>query len=139
MPYYAQLTDGVVTAVTETHSPIDAPNMVQIESLDVSIMGDAYVNGAFVQVNKPSPQPTELSELQFRGLFTQAEKRAIYAAAAVEIDVQIWLDDLRALSGKPVLLSDPRTVDGVQALEAAGIIGPGRAAQILAAQPHGEV
>lgn len=80
---------------------------------------------------------------QFRDRFTQDEKRAIYAAAAQVPDVRIWLDDLAAvtvvldpddqtkvLSG--VDLTDPRTVAGVQGLEAAGLIGTGRAAEILA-------
>jgi hypothetical protein len=79
---------------------------------------------------------------QFRDRFTQDEKRAIYAAAAAVQDVRIWLDDLaavtvvldpadqsRVLSG--VDLTDPRTVAGVQGLEAAGLIGAGRAAEIL--------
>lgn len=79
---------------------------------------------------------------QFRDRFTQDEKRAIYAAAAAVPDVRIWLDDLAAvtvvldpadqnvvLAG--VDLTDPRTVAGVQGLEAAGLIGAGRAAAIL--------
>ena len=83
-----------------------------------------------------------LTITQFRDRFTLSEKRAIYAAAAQVADVRIWLDDLAAvtvvldpatgavLSG--VDLTDPRTVAGVQGLEAAGLLAAGRAAEILA-------
>lgn len=83
-----------------------------------------------------------LTITQFRDRFTLDEKRAIYAAAASVADVRIWLDDLaavtvvldpadqsRVLSG--VDLADPRTVAGVQGLEAAGLLVAGRAAEIL--------
>lgn len=83
-----------------------------------------------------------LTITQFRDRFTLDEKRAIYGAAAAVQDVRIWLDDLaavtvvldpadpyRVLSG--VDLTDPRTVAGVQGLEAAGLLAAGRAAEIL--------
>lgn len=47
--YYAQLTNGVVTAVTETSGIIDAPHMVEITSLDASLLGNTYANGVFTR------------------------------------------------------------------------------------------
>jgi hypothetical protein len=47
MPYYAQITDGVVVSVTESHSPIVSPDMVEISSLDVTFLGQTYANGVF--------------------------------------------------------------------------------------------
>jgi hypothetical protein len=68
--------------------------------------------------------------LDFRNLFSLAEKRAIYTAAAQYVDIQIWLDDLAVVSTQ-VDTEDPRCVAGVQGLEAIGLIGAGRAAEIL--------
>lgn len=70
--------------------------------------------------------------LAFRSEFTDAEKIAIYTAARTEIAVQVWLDDLAAVQGQMVNKSDPRIVAGVNAMEYGGLIGPGRAAEILA-------
>lgn len=84
----------------------------------------------------PVPVRRRLSTLAFRDRFTQAEKVAIYTAAKSSIEVQIWLDDLAAATpesdGTAVDLDDPRTIADVQALEVAGLIGAGRAAQVLA-------
>lgn len=68
--------------------------------------------------------------LDFRNLFTIEEKRAIYIAAAQYVDIRIWLDDLAVVSTQ-VDTEDPRTVAGVQGLESIGLIGAGRAAEIL--------
>lgn len=86
----------------------------------------------FEPVTPPAPpQPkTPISVLAFRSRFSDQEKVAIYTAAKSSVEVQIWLDDLMAASD--VRTDDPRTVAGVEALEAAGLIGAGRAAEILA-------
>lgn len=70
--------------------------------------------------------------LAFRELFTQGEKIAIYDAARANSGVQVWLDDVAAVQSQMVNLSDPHTVAGVNAMEFGGLIGPGRAAEILA-------
>jgi hypothetical protein len=69
--------------------------------------------------------------LQFRSKFTDNEKVAIYTAAKNNLLIQIWLEDMNCVQNNMIHLEDPRTVGGVQALEAMGIIGVGRAAQIL--------
>ena len=77
----------------------------------------------------PTPPKDPISVLAFRSRFTDAEKVVIYTAAKASVEVQIWLDDLMVASD--VKIDDPRTVGGVQALEAAGLISAGRAAEIL--------
>lgn len=74
--------------------------------------------------------PRKITQYAFRSRFTGAEKIAIYTAAESSVQVRIWLDDLAAASF--VDLDYPATVAGVQALEAGGLIGEGRAAAILA-------
>ena len=79
----------------------------------------------------PTAEPKKsITVLAFRSRFTQAEKQAIYTAAKTSVDVQIWLDDLAVAT--EVILDDARTTAGVQAMESAGLISAGRAAEILA-------
>ena len=77
---------------------------------------------------QPIPRPP-ISVLTFRNLFTTNEKIAIYTAAKTSVAVEVWLADLA--SATEVNLSHIQTIAGVQALEAYGLIGAGRAAQIL--------
>lgn len=151
MRYYMKLNEqGIAVFSIQIAAEPTKPdaNLVEVDELHTEWLGQRYDREAsvsagkpvFVAVEGPPQEPdTGLSELEFRGLFTQNEKRAIYAAAAVEIDVQIWLDDLRAMGGKRVMLTDQRTVAGVQAMEAIGIITQGRATQILMGTPANEV
>jgi hypothetical protein len=77
------------------------------------------------------PQPRKLlTVLAFRSRFTDAEKIAIYTAAQTEVAVRVWLDDLSV--AQEVALDDPRIIGGVCAMEYGGLIGVGRAAEILA-------
>ena len=70
-----------------------------------------------------------ISKLAFRNRFTGAEKLALYTAAESSVQLRVYLDDLAA--AEFVDLDYGATVAGVQALEVAGIIGAGRAAEIL--------
>lgn len=62
--------------------------------------------------------------------FTDAELAVIYAAAKDSVGIEIWLEKFRLAS--EVDFGDQDTIGGLQAMEAAGLIGPGRAAEILA-------
>lgn len=80
-----------------------------------------------------------LSELQFRNRFSIEEKRRIYDAAKVSVDVQIFLDDLAAVDAAVgVDTEDLRTVGGVYALAAYGMLDhENRPAEILAGDGSG--
>jgi hypothetical protein len=98
-------------------------------------LGWTYENGTFVAppVPEPVPVPVVLNKVDFLRLFTQAERINIRAAAAVDpvvADYQSMLD-----AATTVNLQDPDILAGVPLLEQAGLIGPGRAAQILANEP----
>ena len=45
--YYAQITSGIVTAVTETSGSFDQPDMVALGFMDTSLLGHSYANGVF--------------------------------------------------------------------------------------------
>lgn len=73
---------------------------------------------------------TNLTKLEFLNRFTAEERIGIRAAAQASPAIADYLAMLDA--AQDVSLIDPRTIGGAQALEAAGLIGAGRAAEILA-------
>lgn len=84
-------------------------------------------------IPSPEPAPIPLNKVDFLRLFLQGERIAIREAAKVNpiiADYQAMLD-----ATDSVILTDPDIVEGVPLLETAGLIGPGRAAQILANEP----
>ena len=91
--------------------------------------------GFFPFTPEPPPPPPvdELHKVDFLRLFTQAERIAIRQAAKVNQVVEDYQDMLE-VSPEKVRLSDPDIQEGVPELEDAGLIGPGRAAQILSGE-----
>lgn len=77
-----------------------------------------------------------LTKLAFAGLIGDDAFKAVLAAAkeSVELEAFVKLIDWATpeADGTSIDLDDPRTIAGVQALEAAGFIAPGRAQEILA-------
>jgi hypothetical protein len=91
--------------------------------------------GFFPFTPEPPPPPPvdELHKVDFMRLFTQAERIAIRQAAKlnpVVEDYQAMLD-----AATIIRLSDADIQEGIPELEDAGLIGPGRAAQILSGEP----
>jgi hypothetical protein len=88
--------------------------------------------GFFPFTPEPSPPPPvdELNKVDFLRLFTQAERIAIRQAAAG----YPTLDDYQAMleAATTVRLSDLDMQRGVVLMEMGGLLGVGRAAQILA-------
>lgn len=73
--------------------------------------------------------PQRLTRLEFLRRFTDAEMQAIVAAADQSPALKAAL--LKWQTAEGIVLTDPATIAGVQALEIAGLIGEGRAAEIL--------
>ena len=101
---------------------------VEIPDKDEDIVGLVYPEVVPPVVAPEIKQP--ISVLDFRNRFTQAEKIAIYTAAKSVVAIQVWIDDLA--SAKDVNVTHDQTIAGINALESAGLIGAGRAAEILA-------
>jgi len=128
--YYAQRdSSGRIYSIVETNAPTHETD-IQVPSLDHTLLGKTWNGSSFVDTR---PEIYSLNLFEFRERFTQAEKFAIYTAANSDIEIRIWLDDLMALqtSGGQVVLDDPRTIAGLEKLEQSGIIGVGRASEIL--------
>lgn len=70
-----------------------------------------------------------LTGLQYMSRFTQAELETIYGLSDTNLAVRVWVKMFERAD--VVDLDDARTVTGLQRLEAAGILGKGRAAEIL--------
>lgn len=73
---------------------------------------------------------TNVTKLAFLNRFTAEERIGIRTAAQSNVAIADYLAMLDA--AQDVDLTDARTIGGVRALEAAGLIAAGRAAQILA-------
>ena len=82
-----------------------------------------------VDAVQPVITERKISKLEYMELFTDNEMVSIFAAAKVSPLVEIWLEKFRL--SEFIDLADPRNADGLQALESAGILGQGRAAEIL--------
>lgn len=129
--FYASINkSGKVVGVQQSPSEINAQSLVEIDSLDESLIGKVYQNGRFADDTTPPAPRLRLSVREFREQFTQAEKQAIYTAAKSSVDVEVWLDDLRSVSY--VDLDFPQTIASVRGLEDAELLGTGRADEILA-------
>lgn len=99
---------------------------------DAQFMQNNYPDGNYREVpDAPEPvaKPT-LTQLEFFNRFTQPELVGIYTAAKSSVPLEIMLDQFKMATY--IDTADPQTVGGINALEAAGLIAAGRAAQILA-------
>lgn len=128
-----RLTGEVVYAYT-ADTPVEWPGM-------------EYATHNHVAKVEPEPViPRRVSKLQFRNLFSTAEKVAIEFAALDDpsspqetrlqaAGLRVFLADVESATPEPdgtsIDLDDPRTVAGVNTLEAYGLIAIGRAAEIL--------
>lgn len=77
----------------------------------------------------PPPPPKPITKLEYMGRFTDSELIAIYTAAKSNVAIEVWLDKFKLAS--EIDLRDQRTIDGLNALAAAGILTPERVSEIL--------
>ena len=145
LTYYAYDSQAIYTnpVTFDPYGPIP-PNSTPIAPPALSgtevaqLQSDGWV---ILPVRPPAPpEPTPvpppaviLNKVDFLRLFYQQERIDIRAAGVVNpiiADYQYMLD-----AAVTVNLQDPDILTGVPLLEQAGLIGPGRAAQILANEP----
>lgn len=56
---YAQLdNNNVCIGISQLSGEIQAENMLQIESYDVTLLGKKYENGKWIELPKPPAEPT---------------------------------------------------------------------------------
>lgn len=149
MHYYAQIDDGgIVAGITQASGEIDAPDMIAIPEYDAALIGQRYDRDAsaaaggpvFVPVPMPEQPLLKMTKLAFRNRFTLAEKTGVELASlddpsapmaqrAQAAAIRVYLADVAAATFIDPAREETRA--GVRALEAAGLIGAGRALEIL--------
>ena len=137
MHYYAHLNaESKVTSVTQHHEPLNSAEVVAITSFDADLIGQRWNPDA--QAFEPAPPPAEpternVSRKAFLSRFTDAEAididLASIGATREAATVRRYLSKVNA--AQHIDLADDETRTGVQALEAAGLLQPGRALAIL--------
>ena len=135
--FYAQTDDErIVIGVTHAAGLIEGVHMVPIESLDASLMGKRW--NAEAQAFEPGPPPELptgrlVSNKAFLSRFTDDEAididLASIGATREAAAVRRYLSKVNAAQN--IDLADDETRTGVQALEAGGLLQPGRALAIL--------
>ena len=135
--FYAQVNAGfIVLGVTQVAAEINAPDLVPIESLDTALIGQRWNPEA--QAFEPGPPPVQptgrlISNKAFLSRFTDDEAididLASIGATREAAAVRRYLSKVNAAQN--IDLTDDETRTGVQALEAAGLLQPGRALAIL--------
>lgn len=117
--------------------PEDLQGLADVSLADLSWASPAlgYSDTGFFPVPDPEPEPVpveprKIHAVIFKQRFTADERKAIRAAAKVNDDVEDWLDLVNTAT--EVYLDLPETVSALSAIEAAGLLAPGRAAEILA-------
>ncbi|RPE72541.1 hypothetical protein EDC62_0232 [Tibeticola sediminis] len=100
-----------------------------------SAQDDAAVKAVtFAVTDADRATPLRITRLQFLSRFTDTEMQTVLGAAKSSPMLEAAL--LKWQTAEGIVLSDPATLAGVQALEMAGLIAPGRAAEIL--NPQGD-
>lgn len=134
MKLIIQDTRVVATATDDYEGPevfMQAP-----ADFDVTRMGDYVHDGTSLSL----PSDTRITRLAFRNRFTQAEKVMLELAALDDatapmaqrqqsVAIRVYLADVAASAFVDLARADTRA--GVQSLEVAGLLAPGRALQIL--------
>jgi hypothetical protein len=97
----------------------------ELSEVELTALGIEFIDGDY-----PTPViVTPLTHKQFMDRFTDSELAAIMTAAKSSIELELWFK--RFEMAQDILLTDPQTIAGVNALEAAGLIAEGRATEIL--------
>jgi hypothetical protein len=122
-------------SIAETHKQtalqlaLDAYNHAQSFALDLPSFVQKLIDGQLDGLVQAYLK-TNVTKLEFLDRFTAQERIGIRTAAQSSPAIADYLAMLDA--AQDVDLTDARTIGGANALEAAGLIGAGRAAAILA-------
>lgn len=96
----------------------------------------SYKEVPFVPIPIPTPEifyKSILTPLEFLNRFTNDEAKSIITLSKTNVDVELWW--IKYNKAQDIDLDDPQTIEGVNMLEQATIIGPGRAEEILTKKP----
>jgi hypothetical protein len=118
---YQTLPDRIRLSDGSTRTSLNELSEAELIALGIEFMDGDYP--------VPPIQPTPLTHKQFMDRFTDSELAAIMTAAKSSIELELWFK--RFEMAQDILLTDPQTISGVNALETAELIAEGRATEIL--------
>ena len=137
MHHYAHLnSESIVVSVTQHEEQLASAEVIPIPSFETALLGQRWNPEA--QAFEPGPPQAEptvrnVSRKAFLSRFTDAEAididLASMGATREAATVRRYLSKVNA--AQHIDLADDETRTGVQALEAAGLLQPGRALAIL--------
>lgn len=131
MPFYAQLNDAnVVTSISELHSPVSAPHLIQIETLDDSLLGAIYLAGVFTPAG-PIPEVRHITKLALAIRLGVTVEVAVETAAVSDPVVRVLLD--RVSKATFVDLDDPLLEYGLRTFVDMGLMTTEQATEVLGA------
>ena len=127
---YALIKNGKVANIIEADAEFAAglPGFDAVVASTEAGVGWDYANGMLIAPEVPEPEPVvQLTQLAYLRRFTAPERIAITAS------VDPLVQDFLTLLGmaQDVRLDDADVIMGTQYLEQSGLIGAGRAAEIL--------
>jgi hypothetical protein len=118
---YPILPDRIRLADGSTRTSLN-----ELSDPELTALGIEFIDGDYPV---PPVAPVPLTHKQFMDKFTDVELATIMTAAKSSIDLELWFK--RFEMAQDILLNDPQTISGVNALETAGLIAEGRATEIL--------
>ena len=132
MKYYAQIVSGMVknVAVFESTATFQPEEGIWRDVTDIEPMpgkGWIYHGGTNYEPPAPEPTPRIISNLEFWERFTQEEQENFTYSGLKK--VKWFLYNLKIRSS--VDLDGPQLANAMNAAETAGLIGEGRAEEIL--------
>ncbi len=130
---------GEIDTTVPIHGSSSVPPPLEVpEGSKANYIGNGweilpYVEPTTVTVIPYNPPPTfpgrVLTKLQYMNRFTSVELANIYSAAKSVIQVEIWLEKFKLAT--EINLDDPTILEGLLAMEAAGLLEVGRANEII--------
>ena len=140
----------IQTDTQTLYQEIQSGNLVRICDLAGNTVDGSVGVAWIVDANPPMPswavadvppeepvavQSKRVTKLDYMNRFTDEELGLIYTVAKTNVGIEIWLAKFNATTpeadGTAIDMFDPRTVGGLQAMEAAGLLAPGRAMEII--------
>jgi len=128
MKHYLIIENNIVTGHVQTNGAVVDPRYVEIDPAQINpgaMIGRAYDDGQYNEV----PQPRLETVADFISRFTDDELGDIETLAQSNKRARGWVQWLKLQMA--VDLDHPRITGAVQLMETAGVIGAGRAAEIL--------
>lgn len=125
---------GTSTTPSERSTTVSPPEL----TADYNWNGVSWVHAPDIQttpiadsaLSATQTKSRILSKVGYMSRFTDDELAAVYTTAKSVVQIEVWLEKFKA--AEFVDLDDQLVIEGLQSLEAVGLIGSGRAAEIVA-------